>query len=39
MDTYRDWERLDQYWKDGNPPWLGDRQGLPAHSPLRANSR
>lgn len=35
MDTYRDWERLDQYWKEGNPPWLGDRTTLPSHSPLR----
>ena len=36
MDTYRDWERLDQYMKEGNPPWLGDRKSLPSHSPLRA---
>jgi glucose-1-phosphate cytidylyltransferase len=32
MDTYRDWERLESYCKDGQPPWLSDqaaRAGLP----------
>jgi glucose-1-phosphate cytidylyltransferase len=22
MDTYRDWERLEAYWKSGKPPWV-----------------
>lgn len=29
MDTYRDWERLETYCRDGNPPWLLDPAGMP----------
>jgi glucose-1-phosphate cytidylyltransferase len=36
MDTYRDWERLDGQWKEGNAPWIGDRASLPMTSPLRS---
>lgn len=29
MDTFRDWERLESYCKDGSAPWITDRAGLP----------
>jgi glucose-1-phosphate cytidylyltransferase len=29
MDTFRDWERLEAYCREGNPPWILDRSGLP----------
>ncbi|HVJ94467.1 MAG TPA: glucose-1-phosphate cytidylyltransferase [Labilithrix sp.] len=32
MDTYRDWERLEGYWKSGAPPWVSDPSALPGNS-------
>jgi glucose-1-phosphate cytidylyltransferase len=29
MDTYRDWERLEQYWQNGDPPWVADPAVFP----------
>lgn len=37
MDTYRDWERLEAYWKEGHPPWIADPSGrLPGTSSWRS---
>jgi len=35
MDTYRDWERLEQLFKEGHAPWLGDNHVQPGMFPLR----
>lgn len=29
MDTFRDWERLEAYCREGNPPWIQTTTGLP----------
>lgn len=29
MDTYRDWERLEAYWKNGDAPWISNQSTLP----------
>ena len=36
MDTFRDWERLEAYWKDGNPPWVADVPRFAAAHPPRS---
>jgi glucose-1-phosphate cytidylyltransferase len=36
MDTFRDWERLDAYWKEGKPPWMRDPTGFAAAHPPRS---
>ncbi len=38
MDTYRDWERLEEYWKSGDAPWISDASGLPATSSWRSRT-
>lgn len=38
MDTYRDWERLEAYWKEGSAPWLDDSPTQPGMFPLRRNT-
>lgn len=37
MDTLRDWERLEAYCRDGNPPWIKGSKGLPGAPGWRPN--
>jgi glucose-1-phosphate cytidylyltransferase len=34
MDTYRDWERLEAYWNDGDAPWLANASHVPGGAHL-----
>ena len=36
MDTYRDWERLEEHWKSGHAPWISDPTGLHGRSSWRS---